>query len=442
MKENKSQFTYKMLLAFFLPLGLAQSLTSITHVIINGTLSRGENAAFIVASYAVAFSIYGIIEKPMLVFRQTSSALVTNKQSIRALTKFFIGVTVILIFVCVIIAYTPVGGWVFIHWFNASEDMVQTIADVFKVIMFVIFFSGIRGLHQGVIINHFQTKWLTVMVVVRLITMFMVAFVLVTFDFITSIGGAFILLSGMMVECIISVWKGKKLMKRLPESNKVLKTSQIFQFYSPIVFYFVFQTLAIPIIYIYLAKTNDMELGIASFALAHSVTNMVLSFFMYSHQVVLQFYTKHSVKVIRFMIGVCLIPSMLIGVLSFTSLGEIFMKNLMGADAELTAATIEVLKLYMIKTLVFPWIDFLNGFLMLKRKTQRMIIAQSMNLLVTVVVMVVLVRMLPEWNGKIGSLAVSLGEVVALATVGGLVYSFTKKEKVATSDKKGYSYNQ
>src|SRR5690625_2562110 len=55
--SQQARLTYGQLSAFFIPLGISASLTSITHVIINGTLSRGDHAAFIIASYAVAMSL-------------------------------------------------------------------------------------------------------------------------------------------------------------------------------------------------------------------------------------------------------------------------------------------------------------------------------------------------------------------------------------------------
>ncbi|MEH7304619.1 hypothetical protein [Neobacillus drentensis] len=45
------------ILIFFIPLAVSASLTSISHVIINGTLSRADHAEVIIANYAIAFSL-------------------------------------------------------------------------------------------------------------------------------------------------------------------------------------------------------------------------------------------------------------------------------------------------------------------------------------------------------------------------------------------------
>ncbi|GGF24074.1 hypothetical protein GCM10010954_23700 [Halobacillus andaensis] len=436
MNARDGRLTYKQLSAFFIPLGFSASLTSITHVIINGTLSRGENAAFIIACYAVAFALFGIIERPIIVFRQTCSALVKDIQSFKVLSLFMIFPMGIIMGFCLLMVYSSFGDWVYINLFNADENMVHTISDTFAIILFVIIFSGIRGIYQGIIINHLETKWLTIMVVIRLMIMFLVAYLFVYFDFVTSASGAILFLTGMFIECIISVWKGHRILKEAYHKQVTkLRKAEIANFYLPLAFYFVIQTILVPVIYIFLAKTNNIEIGIASFALAFSITQMLLSFFMYTHQLVLQLYEENRQKVIKFIVLISLLPTLTLVVLCYTPVGFWFMEVVMGADDELAMTTIAVLKFFMIKTLVFPWVDFLNGFLMLHRKTKRMAVAQIVNLMTVIGSVSLLVNYFPSWNGINGSIAASLGELVGLVVVLSVVYNMRsqKDKKVRAS---------
>ncbi|MCP3028955.1 multi antimicrobial extrusion protein MatE [Halobacillus sp. A5] len=430
MNAGKGRLTYKQLCAFFIPLGFSASLTSITHVIINGTLSRGENAAFIIACYAVAFALFGIIERPIIVFRQTCSALVKDMQSFKVLSVFMVIPMAVILSFCLLMVYTSFGGWVYMNLFNADPNMVETISDAFAIILFVIIFSGIRGIYQGVIINHLETKWLTIMVVVRLLIMFAAAYLFVYFDYITSATGSVLFLLGMLIECVISVWKGQTILKAdYQEQVTKLRKREIANFYLPLAFYFVIQTVLIPVIYVFLSKTHNIEMGIASFALAFSITQMLLSFFMYTHQLVLQLYEVNKEKVVRFIVFLSLIPTLALAVLCYTPAGLWFMGEVMGADEELAMTTIAVLKFFMIKTLVFPWVDFLNGFLMLHRKTKRMAAAQIVNLITVIVTVSLLVTYFPGLNGINGSIAASLGELAGLVTVLIIVYKMTAKKK-------------
>src|SRR5690625_4303295 len=426
--SQQAGLSYRQLSAFFIPLGISASLTSITHVIINGTLSRGEDAAFIIACYAVAMAVFGIIEKPMIVFRQASSALVTDKRSFKLLGIFFIYLLIATMIISIILGYTPIGNWLYIHIFNATENMVHAIDLTFRVITFVAVFSGIRGIYQGIIINHLETNWVTIGVVIRLLSMFLVSYLFVFFGHITSVSGGIIFLIGMIVEALISFYKGHNLipkeMYKEGHRNRLLK-ADISRFYFPLAFYFVIQSLLVPLIYILLAKSSDIEMGIASFALAFSITQMMLGFFMYTHQLVLQFYKDHKQKVIKFVIIISIVPTLLLCVICYTPIGIVFMENIMGADEVLSIATIAVLKFFIIKTLVFPWVDFLNGFLMLKRQTNKMLVAQIGNIIVAIISMIFLVGFFPHLDGVNGSIAASIGELAGFIIVGVIVYRTT-----------------
>ncbi|MBD8071146.1 multi antimicrobial extrusion protein MatE [Bacillus sp. PS06] len=428
MSTLSGQVSYKQLSAFFIPLGISASLTAITHVIINGTLARGENAAFIIACYAVAFALFGIIERPIIVFRQTSSALVKDLKSFKLLNLFLLYVMLGIMIFSWMMAFSPFGDWIYVQFFHADPDMVHTISQAFKVITLVLVFSGIRGIYQGIIINHLETKWLTIGVIARLVTMFACAYLFVALDYVTSTVGSIIFLAGMMIECVISVWKGHFLVKDYPKNDKstTLRKKDIAKFYTPLVFYFLIQTIMIPIIYIFLAKTEQLQMGIASFALAFSITNMILSFFMYTHQIVMQFYQKNKKRVVKFTLTISFIPSLVLILLCYSPLGLWFMQGVMGADAVLATTTLGVLKFFILKTLVFPIVDFLNGFLMLQRRTSLMVISQIANLAIVIGSLILLVHFYPHWNGINGAIAASLGELAGLIVVSWIVLKLSR----------------
>ncbi|MFB5660194.1 multi antimicrobial extrusion protein MatE [Alteribacillus sp. HJP-4] len=434
MEDQTSALTYKKLAGFFIPLGVSSSLTAITHIIINGTLSRGEDAAFIIACYAVALAMFGLVEKPMIVFRQTSSALVKDMRSFKVLSVLFVYVSILMVSISMIISFTPLGAWMFVHLFSADDNMVRTISVTFGVISIVIIFSGIRGIYQGVIIRNLETKWLTIGVVLRLAGMFAAAFWFVATDSVTSMTGAVLFLVGMFIECVISVWRGHNILKNKDPAPHQLKTKEIMPFYLPLVFYFLFQTLLQPLIYVFLAKSEEIELSIASFALAFAISQLMLSFFMYTHQIVLQFYQTDKNKVWKFNIFLSLAPALLLSLMSFTAFGPWFMKTVMGAEPALADPTLLVLQFFILKVLIFPWVDFFNGFIMLERHTRKMLFAQTINLLVVFIVLYGLVSLYPEWNGVNGAIAASVGELAGLAAV--IFIVFRSREYRALNSKK------
>ncbi len=175
--------------------------------------------------------------------------------------------------------------------------------------------------------------------------------------------------------------------------------------------------MSVPAINAFLGKTSDIQLAIAAFAIAASVTNLVTSFFSYTHQIVLNFYRKDARKVLRFALMLSLIPTLLLSLLSYTDIGPWFMEQVMGVNERLMHASLSTLRVFTLLTLVFPWLDYGNGLLMLSGQTKTMVWSQAANVCITLLTLVVCVFMTPGWNGMIGALAQSLGLAAEAAVV-------------------------
>lgn len=431
----KHALTMRQMLAFFIPLGIAQSLVTISHVVINGTLARADhNPEIIIASYAIALSMVGITEKPAVLMRQTCSALVRDRISFNAMSAIAAYILLCTIVFGLIISYTPLGEWVFLYLFGADQTLLQPILDAYRVIMFVSLFSGIRCLYHGVIIFNMRTKWLTIGMVLRLLSMYLLSVYFISFNKVNSGQvGAIIFLVGMMVEAAFSYVQGNSLVKKLipykAPGHHIERKGQIFQFYRPLMFSSFIAVLIGPAINAMLGKTVQIELAIASYAIALSVAQLVQSFFSYMHQIALNFFNKNAPKVVRFVFLVGFIPSLLLGVLGYTPAGPWFLQTVMGTNDSLMIASLHTLRVFMIMTLFFPFLDFCNGILMLKGQTKVMVLSQAANITITVITLLICVALSPGWNGMIGALAQSLGVAAELLTV---LYIFKLSAKLET----------
>ncbi|WP_207634105.1 multi antimicrobial extrusion protein MatE [Halalkalibacter urbisdiaboli] len=440
MREEKqtSFLPISKLLLFFIPLGLSASLVTFSHIIINGTLARGEEAEVIISSYVIAMSLFAITERLGVLLRHTCSALVRDKVSFKAVLHVATYVLLVLMFIATTIAYTPIGKWIFTYFFGAESAMVSQIIEVYQILIIVTFFSAIRCLFQGVIILERQTKWLTIGMIIRLIVMYLLSLYFIKGGNITAVTGAYIFLAGMMVESLVSYLEGRLLVKKLKEkqaNHTVTTKKQVFRFYSPLIWSSLIIVMVGPFINAFLGKTNEIELAIASYALALSVTQLILSFFTYVHQIVLSFYNENSKKVIQFTSVIGIIPAIVLAIICFTPLGPLFLETVLGANERLVEASMDCLHVFLIMTIVFPCIDFCNGILLIREQTKAMLITQSTNLLITFLILLVGSSLVPNWNGVIGALAQSVGMVGELAVLlfivlkGGATLHQQKKRK-------------
>jgi progressive ankylosis protein len=420
-EPQATRISFRQLLAFFIPLGISASLVTISHVIINSTLARSAQPEIVIASYALPLSILGIIERPAVLLRQTCSALVRDRRSFRAMSIVGWSVLGAIFGLGLTISYSPLGPWIFRHIFGAEESMVEPMLEVYRVLMFVSIFSGIRCLYHGIIIYNLRTKWLTIGMIVRLLSMYLLSLYFIHKGVESGTVGAIIFLTGMAVEAAVSFWEGRSLLRHsipeVKEDHDVSKPSQIFHFYRPLLYSSLLAVIVGPSINAFLGKTTDIKLAIASFAIAASLAQLVMSFFSYTHQIVMNFYRKDAASVRRFFFILWLIPSLLIAILSYTSAGPWFLEHVMGVNERLQEASLSTLKVFMIMTLIFPLLDFGNGLLMLRGQTKVMVWSQASNVGITLITLLVTSLLFPGWNGRIGAFAQSLGVLAEVAVV-------------------------
>jgi len=416
MNNTKEDLSMKSLFIFFIPLGLSASLMALSHIIINSTLVRADNSEFILASYAIAMSLFGITERLGNLLRQTCSSLVRDKNSYKLMSHFSFYLIVGLTLVAISVAYTPAGEFIFAKIFGAKGNMVDDIKGIYQVLIFVTIYSASRCVAQGIIIYNRQTKWLTIGMVIRLAAMYLLSLYFIHSGNITGVTGALIFLIGMMIECLISFIEARSLVRKMPEKHELQIKSKksIVKFYSPLMLSSVIVLMIGPAINVSLGKTADIELAIASYALAMSVTHLILSFFIFFHQIVINFYGENQTIVKNFLFLIGFIPFILVGILAYTPLGGLFLEHVMGVNGRLLDASLQVLKITMFMALVFPFIDFLNGLLMFYKRTKITIFSQSANFVVTLIALIVGVKFAAEWNGLIGAIGISLGSLAEL----------------------------
>src|SRR5699024_7033376 len=119
------------LLLFFLPLGFSAVLVNVSHVIINSTLARATDAAMMLASYAVAKSVFEILERCAVILRQTSSTLVRDKFSFYAMLRVGIFVLCGILAIGLVVSYLPPGRWIFSDIMGVRDSLLTPTLNVY-----------------------------------------------------------------------------------------------------------------------------------------------------------------------------------------------------------------------------------------------------------------------------------------------------------------------
>ena len=429
--DSRERVPLKRILAFFVPLGLSASLVSLSHVIINGTLARSEAPEAVIAAYTIAMSIFIITERPAVFLRQTCSALAADRTAFRAVGR----VTALILFFTLafglVVSYTPAGRILFTSLYNADETLLGRVLDSYRILIFVTIFSAVRCLYHGIIIRNMQTKWLTIGMLVRLCVMYLISLFFILGPYgIDGRAGAVIFLSGMLVEAVVSYFEGRRILRGMPEKlaqSTVRKAKDVLPFYRPLVVTSFISVVIGPAINAMLGKTADIELAIASYAVALSITNIVVSFYTYVHQIVLNFYRTDPAAVRSFTLLFNLLPAAAIAVIAYTPVGPPVVGGVIGSEGALLDESLRVLRVFVLFAALFPWVDYGNGLVMLNKRTRYMAFSQLGNVGMTLLALVVAVAAAPSWNGLVGALAQSSGLVGELLVLIVLLRRFEKR---------------
>ncbi|WP_192896546.1 multi antimicrobial extrusion protein MatE [Cohnella sp. AR92] len=435
MSAQPDQVNLKRLFFFFIPLGLSALLINLSHAIINGTLARADNPELIIAGYATAMSLLTVTERPAVLFRETCSALARDRRSFAAIRKVaFIVFGASLVFGA-LIAYSPAGTWVFGGAYGADEGTTKASIDVYSVLMFLSVFSGIRCLYQGIIIYRMRTKWLTIGMVFRLGGMFALSQYILHIGVTSSRQGAVIFVFGMVIEAAVSWLEGRKLARELPEAEpgcEIRRPKQVLNFYNPLLFSSFIIVWVPPVLNALLGHTEQGALSISSFSLASSFMGMILGFFTYFHQIALQFHRTHPELVGRFVLIMAGIPGLIVAACAFTPVGEWVFSSVYGVKDQLLEASVHALRAFLPYVLIFPLLDTLNGIVLSRSQTKLMFGSQTANAALTIVLIVTLTLILPQWAGALAALSQSGGMIAELLV---LIWLFRRHSRSATAEK-------
>lgn len=435
MTAQAKKLNFPILLKFFIPLALSASLVTISHVIINATLARSTNPVVVIASYSVAISLFGIFERCAVILRQTCATLVRDKHSFALVSRLSTYLLSTIFILSLIIGYSPIGELFFLNILGVKDHMLEPTMSAYRVLMFVTIFSGIRCLYHGVIISNLRTKWLTIGMVMRLIIMSLLSwFLLKTGNVNDGYIGAYIFLVGMAIEALVSVIEGRQLVKKMPAKKAdhlIVHRSQVMRFYLPLLMASLIAVIISPAINAVLGSSGKAEIAIASYAIAFSLLNLLLSFTSYLHQIVINFYEKDSKVVVRFTLLISFLPGLLLCGIAFSPAGVWIFQNVMGVSGELLEQSLFAVKFFIIFALCFPWLDFINGVLMLKGQTKIMTYSQAGNVIMTIIALFIIIFILPNGGGMIGALAQSIGVVAeTLIVLTYLKFSLYKNNKI------------
>ncbi|MEX2355516.1 MAG: hypothetical protein WD535_00645 [Thermaerobacterales bacterium] len=421
----------RQLYGFFWPLAVTAALMNVSHSLISAGLARTTMPALALAGYALALSLSTITEAPLFSVRQMTVALVANRATYRAVTWVLYSTLAISTSVAIVLAYTPVGPWVFTNVFGADPDLVAESRRAFQIVIFMPIFTSLRSLYQGLLIRSRRTLVLSMAMVLRLGLMAAIIYTAVNWAWIDgSRLGAVALIMGVLIESVFSgvrtrrerralltdepghdeatihrpsasspgpmmftaeTIRRRRWWARLLPDRAVPEVSQALSFFMPLMIAALVLSVSKPLINAGLARAEDGAFALAGWAVANAVAWIVVQPCMNIHQVTMVYARQEDVRrhLPLFVNVTSIVATVILLTLAWSPAGVWLFSQLIGVGDELLGHTLAALKVISLFPLIKGRLEYDTGLLLLTQQTRLISLAKILNVaLIGVAIMV------------------------------------------------------
>ncbi|MEW6723960.1 MAG: hypothetical protein AB1331_03420 [Bacillota bacterium] len=380
--------TYR-LIRFFAPLAATSMMMMSSHSLISGGLTRTSQPEVSIAAYALATSIWFIVDSPMVNVRQMILALAWGPRSFRAVAMVTNGLVIISLAIGLLLSYTPVGPWVLRTLLGAPENLVAPAVSALRVLMFLSIVSSRRSLYQSLLMLKDRTGIFPLTMVIRLGLMVLFVAASLRYDLVrgAALGGATLLL-GVGTEGLLAQVYGKRVVRDQPlraggaADNVSLWQAMVFFF--PLIGAALVGGFLRPALNSGMARSFDATVALSAFAVATSLSWMVISPTQNLHQLTMIWLPRPGgrARVFRFVLVFSLVFTLVIAVLGFTPVGPWLLLGPIGLERSLLAPTILVVRIQALIPLVLSWSEYFSGILLINRQTSAITVGKLVNLAV------------------------------------------------------------
>jgi hypothetical protein len=250
---------------FFFPLLLNVQLMSLSHSIINASLARLDDFVTALAAFSVAMILHLFVASPSYQNHTITIAMVRGRQSLRSTLLFVLLVASYVSLMLYLLAYTVIGSFVLGSVLGVDQAIAAGAREVLGILMFLPFFTGLRGFFQGLVIRARRTGLVSQATGVRIGALLLLLYLGRSWLSGASLG-AFALLGCIVIETAFMAWFAWRV--ALPaDGSREKSTAQIFRYAFPLAYSSCLQQTIPLVINAILGRLPDAPLALAAFGI-------------------------------------------------------------------------------------------------------------------------------------------------------------------------------
>ncbi len=370
------KLTYRRIFLFWSPLALTWLMMAIEQPFLIAFIARLDEAKYNLAAFGIAGSFAMIIESPIIMLMSASTALVTGRNSFRKLKRFTDILNAAITGVQIFILIPPVFKFIVVRLMDVPEDVAK-LAHIALIIFLPWAASiGYRRFYQGILIRNNLTRRVTYGTIVRLSVI--VVFGLLLYS--AGVNGAYVGAGAMSLAVLfeaiatrIMVSDTLKYLNQKEDSeNGHLGLRSIAKFYYPLALTSILSLGVHPFVTFFLGRSY---MAVESLAVLPVVSSLVFIFrsMGLSYQevnIALIGKEKQNYKILRnFAIYLGLLVTILISVLAYTPLADLWFINVSGLSLELADMSYLPLKIMILLPAMTVLLNFQRSSLIINGTT-------------------------------------------------------------------------
>ena len=412
--------TCRRIFLFWVPLALTWLMMAIEQPFLIAFIARLTDAKNNLAAFGIAGSFAMIIEAPIIMLMSASTTLVSGRNSYRKLKQFTDILNAGITGIQLIILIPPVFNFIVVSLMEVPEDVARLAHITLLIFLPWAASIGYRRFYQGILIRNNLTRRVTYGTLVRLSVIIIVGLLL----FAAGVNGAYVGAGAMSLAVLFEAIATrmmvsgtlKKILQKEDPGNGDLRLRSIARFYYPLALTSILSLGVHPFVTFFLGRSY---MAVESLAVLPVVTSLVFIFrsFGLSYQevnIALIGERKQNYRVLRnFAVYMGIAVTVLISVLAFTPLADLWFIKISGLSKELADLSYLPLKIMILLPALTVLLNFQRSSLIVNGTTGPISIATATELAGIILVLLVCVVFLNLTGVVAASLAFMIGRGMA-----------------------------
>jgi hypothetical protein len=418
--EITEKLTYRKIFLFWGPLALTWLMMSVEQPFLIAFIARLGDAKLNLAAFGIAGSFALIVEAPIIMLMSASTALVTGRHSYLKLKRFTDILNAGITGVQLVILIPPVFRFIVTDLMGVPEDITR-LAHIALVIFLPWAASiGYRRFYQGILIRHNLTRRVTYGTMVRLLVIVIVGLILYSAGINGAYVGAGAMSLAVMTEAIATRMMASATLKRLLQTedleNGHMGLRSITRFYYPLALTSILSLGVHPFVTFFLGRSY---MAVESLAVLPVVSSLVFIFrsMGLSYQevnIALIGRQKQNYGLLRnFAVYLGIIVSVLVTLLAFTPLADLWFINVSGLTKELADLSYLPLQIMILLPALTVLLNFQRSLLVINGTTGPISKATAVELITIIIVLLICVVFLDMAGVVAAAIAFTIGKCMS-----------------------------